>query len=155
MRGFSLIELLVVIAIIGVLSAIVVVLLTSPRTKGADASIKANLRTAQNQAEIYYYNSTGGNNSYGPPFGLNQCPTTGTSMFAVDANIQKAISQATAQSGGVVQCVTVPATGTGVTTGYVIQAPLKTGGYWCVDSSGKVKPTAAVLSGSPTACPST
>ena len=52
--GFTLIELLVVIAIIGLLSSIVLASLNSARNKGADAAIKAQLKSVQSQAEIVY-----------------------------------------------------------------------------------------------------
>lgn len=52
--GFTIIEILVVIAIIGLLSAIVLVGLTSFRQRGRDARRVADLRQAQNALELYY-----------------------------------------------------------------------------------------------------
>ena len=53
-KGFTLIELLVVIAIIGILATVVMVSLNSARGKGANASVKANLRNVMTQAELKY-----------------------------------------------------------------------------------------------------
>ncbi len=52
-KGFTLIELLVVIAIIGILAGVVLQNLALAKTKSADTAIKANLKSAPAQAEIY------------------------------------------------------------------------------------------------------
>ena len=52
-RGFTLIELLIVIAIIGILSAVVLVSLTSARTKGLEAQQKRDLLAMRTQSELY------------------------------------------------------------------------------------------------------
>lgn len=131
-QGFTLIELLVVIAIIGILSSIVLASLNTARTKGADASIKGNMNGIRPQAELYYDT----NGSYGAAMALGACPGTGT-MFAGDANINAAITQAAAQAGVAVnatRCVNI------LTTAYGVAIPLKTAGQsWCVDSTGQSK----------------
>ena len=53
-KGFTLIELLVVIAIIGLLASMIMVGLSSSRTKGRDARRIADLKEVQNGLEIYY-----------------------------------------------------------------------------------------------------
>ncbi len=55
-RGFTLIELLVVIAIIGILTSVIMGSLNAARDKGADASVKVNLRGVRDQSAIYYDN---------------------------------------------------------------------------------------------------
>jgi len=56
-KGFTLIELLVVIAIIGLLASMIMVGLSSSRTKGRDARRIADLKEVQNGLEIYYMKS--------------------------------------------------------------------------------------------------
>ena len=53
-KGFTLIELLVVVAIIAVLTAIVLVSIDTAKKKGADASVKSNLDTIRQTAELFY-----------------------------------------------------------------------------------------------------
>lgn len=152
-RGFTLIELLVVIAIIGILSSVVLASLNTARNKGADAAVKSNLDGIRAQAELNYDTNGNSYGASGTGVALGTCPTSGTSMFFADTSIKNAIAQATSQSGGAVQCIASPTTGT--VTSYVVQSPLKAtaGTYWCVDSSGNGKAEGAVLSGSPTVCP--
>jgi prepilin-type N-terminal cleavage/methylation domain-containing protein len=143
-KGFTLIELLVVIAIIGILSAVVLSSLGAVKTKGGDAAIQSDFNTIQTAAEIYYGNNS---NSYGGSVALGTCPTTGSSMFASDPIIAKAIAQATTISTSNVLCYS-----SGIT--YAIQSPLDTPGkYWCVDSSGRASSAGTVMSGGATSCP--
>ncbi|MDB5244416.1 MAG: hypothetical protein JWN18_286 [Parcubacteria group bacterium] len=141
-RGFTLIELLVVVAIIGVLSAITMALLTAPSAKGADAAVKANLRTVVTQAYAFFetYNKYNTNGSSGLAT-QTTCPTAGTSntMFDTDPVIKNAIAAANTAGGGPVKCY-MNAQG----TQYVVWAAMKTAGtYWCIDqnNSGKQENT--------------
>ncbi len=136
--GFTLIELLVVIAIIGILSTIVLVSLNTARTKAADVTVKADLKTIAPQAEMVY-------------------DDTGKYVTACnDAVVVKALAGAAAAGGG---------TGTGACDGiktvccnqadttWVAQAKLKGTGSWCVDSSGKNQANANPLAAIATTCP--
>lgn len=53
-KGFTLLELLIVVAIIGLLASMILVGLSSFRTRGRDARRIADLRQVQNGLEIYY-----------------------------------------------------------------------------------------------------
>ena len=57
--GFTLIELLVVMIIIGILAAIAIPVFLSQKTKGYDASVKADLRTIANELESYNTDGNG------------------------------------------------------------------------------------------------
>ncbi len=52
-EGFTLIELLVVIIIIGILAAIAIPVFLSQKTKGYEASMKSDLRTAAQEVEAF------------------------------------------------------------------------------------------------------
>jgi len=129
-RGFTLIELLVVIAIIGILSSVVLASLNTARNKGADAAVKSNLNNIRAQAELVY----DGTNSY--------------ATVCADSNVYRGVQKAW------------EATGTASTTSscndaagsWTAYAPLKTSGFWCVDSSGNSRKTAAALTAGATIC---
>ena len=80
-KGFTLIELLVVIAIIGILSAVVLVALSGPKTKAKNASIKSSLSSMRNLGEIFFSNS----NSY--------------ANFCNDLEVSKAMTAASKSAG--------------------------------------------------------
>ncbi|MGB9848060.1 MAG: type II secretion system protein [Minisyncoccia bacterium] len=64
-KGFTLIEMLVVIAVIGLLAALILVGLSSFRTRGRDTRRIADLKEVQNGLEVYYMK----NGTY--PTGIN------------------------------------------------------------------------------------
>lgn len=127
-RGFTLIELLVVIAIIGILSSVVLASLNTARNKGADAAVKSNLNNVRAQAELYY---DGNGNSY-------------ASVCSAAGGIATGVAAAGTAGGGAGVC-------NSTSSAWAASAPLKTSGYWCVDSTGESKAEAAAL-GSATVC---
>lgn len=151
-RGFTLIELLVVIAIIGILSAVVLASLNTARNKGADAAVKSNLQTIQTQAELFYDNNTNKYNTDATAavVAAAGCPTTGNTMFASDTTIKNAVSAALNAVGTTTSRCYMPANG----QAYFIQVGLKTGGSYCVDSTGQATTTNTWLTSASTACPS-
>ncbi len=128
-RGFTLIELLVVIAIIGILSAVVLASLNTARNRGADAAVKSNLANARAEAELYF---DGNNNSY-----ASVCNTVGVNVIGdgVDAAI-------TAYGRSNTSYDTVAETCFATATAWAASVPLKTSGFYCVDSSGDATTTA-------------
>lgn len=143
-RGFTLIELLVVIAIIGILSSVVLASLNTARAKGADAAIKSNLNNMRAAAELIYDNAPG---TY-----VNVCADTAT--------IQKGVNAAQAAFGSGTATFALATAGTATTAacqsqaaGWAIEAPLKGGSYWCVDSTGFSGTRTAVLGASTAVCP--
>lgn len=141
-KGFTLIELLVVIAIIGILASVILASLNSARAKGADAAIKSGMDNARAQAELFYDNA---GNVY-----TGVCTAAGS---AVNPGINTILTQAAVNAGST--ALTIGAGGEAVSgpgsaicfdaaATYVYQMPLKSGGFWCVDSTGNVKAEAAV-----------
>lgn len=126
-RGFTLIELLVVIAIIGILASVVLASLNSARDKGADAAMKANINNARAQAELFYANNS---NTY-----TTVC-TTSTSNIAF-------LLTGVTQQGGTAEC-------TDSATAWAAQAALKSGQFYCVDSTGAATTSASDLLSSDT-----
>lgn len=129
-KGFTLIELLVVIAIIGILSSVVLASLNTARGKGADAAVKSNLANMRAQAELFY--------------------DTGQTYASVcsDPNMAKALDSASSAGSGNTTSDVCNSTA----AAWAASAPLKTSGYWCVDSTGTSAARTTAL-GAGTVCP--
>ncbi len=138
-QGFTLIELLVVIAIIGILSSVVLSALNNARTKGNDAAIKSNLNATRSQSELYY---DANGNSY-----LNIC--TNTSVGGVKSVYDQVFAAASAAGfsgfsrnlGGNANRVVCNDSA----ADWAVQAPLKAGTYFCIDSTGAATTTATTI----------
>jgi type IV pilus assembly protein PilA len=150
-KGFTLIELLVVIAIIGILSSVVLASLNSARNKGADAAIKSNLANTRAQAEINYDT----NGHYGAAESTTDtCSNSGTPIVVTGGgiftgNILAQVQAAVSASGAEAICVSSDGvTGAGGNAQqWAISVPLKSGGSWCVDSTGTSKSGTATYNG--------
>jgi type IV pilus assembly protein PilA len=128
-KGFTLIELLVVIAIIGILSSVVLASLNTARNKGADAAIKSNLESVRPQAELYYDSNS---SKYGVAAYAGDCGTgTGTGVFS-DTTVKNALVQSKSNNGAVALSCGITAAG----DAYSVATVLKTGTWWCIDSTG-------------------
>ncbi len=130
-KGFTLIELLVVIAIIGLLSSVVLASLNSARTKGADSAIKAQLKSAQSQAEVLYDDVVP--NSYAAVCAnaiVQRQVTSARNSSASDVLLPNWLSTQVSSATQAV-CHSLAAN-------YAILVPLKsnTANAWCVDSNG-------------------
>ena len=161
-KGFTLIELLVVVAIIGVLASVVLASLNTARSKGSDAAIKENLANVRAQAEIFYDANT---SAYvvAADSATDVCSSLATVAAGpggqhgiypgVLAAIQGSqgtggtvvVAEATAEISTTAVCYSAAGT-------WVAQAPLKSTGYWCVDSTGASVPEGSPLAASSTKC---
>jgi uncharacterized RDD family membrane protein YckC len=128
-------SLLMFFAIIGILSAVVLASLNVAREKGNAAAIKSNMDLLTTQAAIYYDTQ---NQSY-----------TG---FCSDPTVAQALDQArTTVMSSAHDSTNSPGCNDSIAA-WAAAAPLPTGGYWCVDSTGSRGLTHIDL-GKDTVCP--
>jgi len=138
-KGFTLIELLVVVAIIGILASVVLVSMSSAKNKGSDASIKANLHTVINQAELFAgdhsdkYLPVGVTETFGPAICPSVYDASGTNIFESNKQMFDALSEAIKQGSGN-NCFNS-------STAWAVAIGLRadTSHSWCVDNSGVAK----------------
>jgi prepilin-type N-terminal cleavage/methylation domain-containing protein len=155
-KGFTLIELLVVIAIIGILASIVLASLNSARSKGGDATVKSDLHSIQQEAELdnnnscYTYPSTANCSAAAPAVqAVGTCPLVAAnaasgSIFK-DPTILAQINSAVAVGAGgaaLLNSCYEPVGGPGWVV--VVQLAADKGTAWCVDSAGSSKMEGAI-----------
>ena len=119
-RGFTLIELLVVIAIIGILASVVLASLNTARDKGTDAAVQSSINNVRAQANIFGSKSNG---------------TVDYDGLCADPAVAQITTDITAK-------VSLPFCNENNDDLWIYAAPLQTGGYICMDSTG-VADTAA------------
>ena len=118
-KGFTLIELLVVIAIIAMLSNIIFSAVGIARNKGYNAAVKSNLQNFKIQAQLFYEDN---NYTYN---GVCNDPKAKPIFDAARSAGKQPILNGQCQSG--------PGAGG---LNYIGDVELRTGGYWCIDSTG-------------------
>jgi len=157
-KGFTLIELLVVIAIIGILAATVLAALGSARSSGNNASAQSSVSSVRAQAEIFF-------NSQNPGTYVGMCASLpvraltlgarnngqgGTDAAAAPllANNTTASAWSAAAAGNVTACHETART-------WAVSVPLNgltPGNFYCADSTGAGRVTAAALGAGIFAC---
>lgn len=131
-RGFTLIELLVVIAIIGILAAVVLGSLNDARDNANDASAKTSLNNVRNIAEIYYSEngfSYGSDDVAESNAGVNTVEDDGPDSFCTQANVQALLHAHASQTNNGAFCVASD-------EDYAVTGELRSGNFFCVDSTG-------------------
>ena len=142
-KGFTLLEILIVVAIIGILSAVVLAALNNARNKGGDAGIKANLRNANAQAEIFWNTNTTNPNTY-----TSVCTNgtvggvLGVGSFVLAAAKDDGLSSYNTNGAPSLPSQSVASCNDSAGA-WAAQVPLSTASgtnqMWCVDSTGKSK----------------
>lgn len=122
-KAFTIIELIVVVAIIGILSSVVMFLVSKPGNQAADNAVKANLLTVRKQSEVYYISG----NTYGSV--LANC----TGGVFNDPTVVAAIAEVKKHLGG---SGTVTCSGNENKWALKADSLKSTNETWCVDSSG-------------------
>jgi len=118
-KGFTLIELLIVIAIIGILAGVIMAMTSSSRDKAYNSKVESQLKGALNQAELYAGPRAG--------FSQNTCAVTAGTLFDTANNGLGGLFKGLTLTGS--RCVDNGSS-------WAIAIPLRTTGFWCVDSTG-------------------
>lgn len=140
-KGFTLLELLVVIAILGILSAVVLSTLSSSKAKGNDATTKAQLSKLRDIIGDYGLTNNG-------------------SFVSACTNplVGQALTQVLKSSGAATIEVNLVGASNRISchessSGWALAAPLREGGYWCVDHTGASSKETVVLALGSMICP--
>ncbi len=144
-KGFTLIELLVVIAIIGLLASIILVSLNSARNKGKDTRVISDVNQIRTQIESEA--SAGGTYQVAAAncITANPAAANGSATINAAANNCATLNTDSTNNGGTVTVRSNTAVGTSATTftAYMVYGLLNSTQYYCVDSTGNTKTSAA------------